>query len=341
MADFNKYSNKPSDAPFTSVVFGANAPLLEVELNEMQQIIEERTRRLLKGTYGDFCVVDSKALELTSDWKLHINTDFIVNGVLIPTAGTTFDFTGSPVYLEVSEVTYSYNSPLKSNGNARDKSISNPIKDSRTPAETTRRKGFTFKFTNEKTPYYVGTLAYGAFQCQAPSCSDNLGMSQANKDYPFDLLLFQKWLKDNSISGYFALVSTAGTKIESGTYKVTTTKSSGVMIVCGDSAMYSNFRLYSMDNSLSASDFTGVTTELIKSSHTFYDAKVTQYMSESKNNISSSGNPPKVSITDSSGTTVLKSISEVPERIQKMLIFLVLSEGRTFAEVRELQELNS
>ena len=38
MGAFDKYSNKPDNAPFIGVSFGFGNPVLEVELNEAQQI---------------------------------------------------------------------------------------------------------------------------------------------------------------------------------------------------------------------------------------------------------------------------------------------------------------
>ena len=49
MSNFDKYSNYNESIPFSSVVFGADKPLLEVELNEMQQIISTKIKRLCKS----------------------------------------------------------------------------------------------------------------------------------------------------------------------------------------------------------------------------------------------------------------------------------------------------
>ena len=68
MADFSRYSNYTEETAFSSVVFGANAPVLEVELNEMQQILNNKIGGLLES-FGDVliplkghsveCVLDS------------------------------------------------------------------------------------------------------------------------------------------------------------------------------------------------------------------------------------------------------------------------------------------
>ena len=64
MGNFDRYSNKPSNAPFTGVTFGFGSTILEVELNEMQQIQNDKIISLL-GINGD-CVMDSLMMVIHS-----------------------------------------------------------------------------------------------------------------------------------------------------------------------------------------------------------------------------------------------------------------------------------
>ena len=46
MPDFSKLTNYAKNSGFSEVVFGAQAPVLEVELNELQEIINTKMQYL-------------------------------------------------------------------------------------------------------------------------------------------------------------------------------------------------------------------------------------------------------------------------------------------------------
>ena len=56
MANFDKYANYRDDAGVSSVVFGANSPVLEVELNEMQEIQKTLIRSIIRSSIGNYLV---------------------------------------------------------------------------------------------------------------------------------------------------------------------------------------------------------------------------------------------------------------------------------------------
>lgn len=47
MTSFDKYSNYAENTAHSSIVFGADKPVLEVELNELQQIINTKLSRII------------------------------------------------------------------------------------------------------------------------------------------------------------------------------------------------------------------------------------------------------------------------------------------------------
>ena len=60
VVDFSRKTNTNVETTgFQSVVFGANGALLEVELNEMQALVNERLRKFLKSMFGDCCSQDA------------------------------------------------------------------------------------------------------------------------------------------------------------------------------------------------------------------------------------------------------------------------------------------
>ena len=52
MASFDKYSNYNENTSHSSIIFGADKPVLEVELNEMQQIINTKLSRIITALLG-------------------------------------------------------------------------------------------------------------------------------------------------------------------------------------------------------------------------------------------------------------------------------------------------
>ena len=53
MASFDVYSNYKDNAGVSGVVFGAEKPVLEVEVNEVQEIQKTMLRRAIKNIMGD------------------------------------------------------------------------------------------------------------------------------------------------------------------------------------------------------------------------------------------------------------------------------------------------
>lgn len=59
MSDFKRHSNFRENMSASSVVFGANKPVLEVELNELQQIVDTKLSRVIKTLGGSSIVTAS------------------------------------------------------------------------------------------------------------------------------------------------------------------------------------------------------------------------------------------------------------------------------------------
>lgn len=155
MANFDKYTNYRDGAGISSVVFGANSPVLEVELNEMQEIQKTMLRTLIKNVIGDGINDLNKILctqykdnsggksVLMSTVSFTDDCVILCDGYIINCGGlscTTVMSDNKTIYLWVFEEEVDYTSNLYENGNIDGKTISNWIKDSRVLSETTRRK---------------------------------------------------------------------------------------------------------------------------------------------------------------------------------------------------------
>lgn len=153
MASFDKYSNYDEKSSNSSVVFGAEKPVLEVELNEMQQIVATKLSRLIRTSLGGTCLTllsDANSLTYNAGTKLVRLADAIAvtrSGWTAYISSTTVAVSDSApiVYLRLQEVTKSYTDTMYNYGNETGTILENTIKDSRVQGETTKRKVVTYK----------------------------------------------------------------------------------------------------------------------------------------------------------------------------------------------------
>lgn len=165
MGSFDRYSNKPDKAPFLGVTFGLNRLVLEVELNEAQQIQNERMLAFM-NIHGD-CVIDRDGFSYDGT-ALTFNTKVVKDGVMIDTIGTVFAVeNGESVYIKSEFVDYSFSDTIHANGNTNGEVIENTLKDTRRGLETTRRKGYEFTI-NKESGMLIGAVLEGKFVCLAP-----------------------------------------------------------------------------------------------------------------------------------------------------------------------------
>ena len=172
MGNFDKYSNKPNKAPFLGVTFGFNRLVLEVELNEAQQIQNERMLALM-NIHGD-CVINRDGFSYDGT-SLTFDTKVVKDGIIIDTTGTVFAVSnGESVYIKSEVVDYTFSDTIHENGNTNGAVIENTLKDSRARGlETTRRKGYTFTI-NKENGMLIGTIVDNNFVCLAPDYSSGI-----------------------------------------------------------------------------------------------------------------------------------------------------------------------
>lgn len=156
MGSFDKYSNYTESTPYTSVIFGSNKPVLETELNEMQQIMDSKLAKALRVILGKTSSItplsaDSITTGVREDGTYYVTVkDCIIvanNGWIVYVDNTTVnvDATNRRVFFALTEKTLNYNSTVKQYGDELGEDAQNMIKDERFPTETTRRKIITYK----------------------------------------------------------------------------------------------------------------------------------------------------------------------------------------------------
>lgn len=151
MASFDKYSNYDEKSSFSEVVFGAEKPLLEVELNEMQQIINSKIKRIA-GVLGS-CIVplsNGSISYSSSTKKISISNCVIMteNGLTAFVDYINVAITAGEVYFKVQETYVDSTSTMKEYGNTDGNDTPNTIIDSRFNVETSRRKAVVYTLMN-------------------------------------------------------------------------------------------------------------------------------------------------------------------------------------------------
>lgn len=174
MADFDRYSNYNSNAGVGSVVFGAKAPLLEVEQNELQQIINSHQRKVLNALIPESKVgINSKEYFSYAGAVLRVEP-----GLTIVYKGNVYSYDKDSIvlnvalsgsaYLHVGEITVNHDDTLYESGyyypgnsNAGvNTPVTNYIMDDRLSIETTRRKVLSFYISDSSTNRYAVEPGY-------------------------------------------------------------------------------------------------------------------------------------------------------------------------------------
>ena len=146
-ADFSHYTNYKEDTSFSKVVFGSSAPVLEVEMNELQEIVDTKLKAL-HSIVGK-CAFVQGAITLTNVSGSIYNVT-VTNCTLIDkgftayvdtiTSSNTTISSGANVYFMLTKERVTGADTLRKYGNTTGTTITNEICDSRIGAETTQRE---------------------------------------------------------------------------------------------------------------------------------------------------------------------------------------------------------
>ena len=150
MADFTRDTNFNENAGIASVRYGSDAPILEVELNEMQQIQIKKLQDLIRLSFGDG-ISGSGPIQYVGGVFTIADRYAVVAGTIIPISSLSLSAAnGDTIYLSVWNKVVTHADTLKKDGNEQETTESNPIKDNRLNIETTRRvvTAFTLTKTN-------------------------------------------------------------------------------------------------------------------------------------------------------------------------------------------------
>lgn len=143
MADFTKYSNYNERESFSGVTFGANAPVLEVELNEVQQIADTKIKRLMSAIGSSVIPMSNGSISF-KDSTLTISNCVVTYAgfsAFIQSAKVSISGSNKYAYIKLEEKTVSGGNTLKEYGNTAGSTTPNTIIDSRSGGvETSKRR---------------------------------------------------------------------------------------------------------------------------------------------------------------------------------------------------------
>lgn len=140
MADFNYGSRFNRDAYFQRIKFGADAPLLETELNELQEILEDKLKTFLREFYGDG-TIEGGTISYSNSTLTILDKVFFLDGNIIEVDLAEIELLeGEQVFLNAREKEVNYQDELKKKGNINgQETVPNEILDERVNQETSRR----------------------------------------------------------------------------------------------------------------------------------------------------------------------------------------------------------
>lgn len=168
---FEKHSNFNKLANFSEVKFGENKPVLEVELNEMQQIQNEARADIIRDTMPsgfvtlgdidyDYCANNDNQIKLKTESIAYVNGYRItIPKDTIIEIGESDKEREDLVFLEVWKEAVNDIDTLTEYGGENNAVINNPIKDSRYPVATSQRVQLKYRIR------HVADIDFNTYVC--------------------------------------------------------------------------------------------------------------------------------------------------------------------------------
>lgn len=139
MADFEKRSNYNKDAGVVQVKIGFEKPVLEVELNEMQEIQRQRVKDVIQAVVPNGVLHGGTYTYSNGIFKIQEVTAIIEGEIIyIPSLQISAE-NDDIIYIKVWEKEITATTVMKAYGNEQGEVIPNYIVDSRVGQETSRR----------------------------------------------------------------------------------------------------------------------------------------------------------------------------------------------------------
>lgn len=139
MADFEKRSNYNKDAGVVQVKIGFEKPVLEVELNEMQEIQRQRVKDVIQAVVPNSVLHGGTYTYSNGIFKIQEVTAIIEGEIIYIPSLQISAGNDDIIYIKVWEKEITATTVMKAYGNEQGEVIPNYIVDSRVGQETSRR----------------------------------------------------------------------------------------------------------------------------------------------------------------------------------------------------------
>lgn len=139
MADFEKRSNYNKDAGVVQVKIGFEKPVLEVELNEMQEIQRQRVKDVIQAVVPNGVLHGGTYTYSNGIFKIQEVTAIIEGEIIYIPSLQISAGNDDIIYIKVWEKEITATTVMKAYGNEQGEVIPNYIVDSRVGQETSRR----------------------------------------------------------------------------------------------------------------------------------------------------------------------------------------------------------
>lgn len=139
MSDFEKRSNYNKDAGVVQVKIGFEKPVLEVELNEMQEIQRQRVKDVIQAVVPNSVLHGGTYTYSSGIFKIQEVTAIIEGEIIYIPSLQISAGNDDIIYIKVWEKEITATTVMKAYGNEQGEVIPNYIVDSRVGQETSRR----------------------------------------------------------------------------------------------------------------------------------------------------------------------------------------------------------
>jgi hypothetical protein len=184
--DFTRASSYVKDANYVNVKFGDDAPVLENELNEAQDIIRNKLKDTIYTQLGDG-LYNSNNITYTSGTFKITDTYALLNGELLYISTLSLALAeGESVYLDTTEAVKMYTDTIKRYGNQQETNNStNKMFDTAINTESTRRTELIYNLTKTTgvaghNYLKIGTITSGAFVLSCRVIKNNAFIDTVN-----------------------------------------------------------------------------------------------------------------------------------------------------------------